>query len=93
MMSDRDDEIAAAKKRGYSRGYAAGKRRRHSEIDSERRRREQQAFLDRVFIAMLPAAMAAQGWKIGDAPVTSSEDRIKLARIWAEKALKQRPFA
>lgn len=87
------DEIKAAEQRGYSRGYSAGKRRRQRELADERRRKEQQAFLDRVFIAVLPAAMNAQGWKFGDKPITSTEDKIRLARIWAEKALEQRPIA
>lgn len=86
-------DTSTAEKRAYARGYNAGKRRRQREISDERRWREQQAFLDRAFLALLPTAMTVQGWAFGGKTVSSSEDRIRLARIWAEKALKQRPIA
>lgn len=36
--------------------------------------------------------MQVEGWKFGDSPITSSDDRIKLAVVWARKALKERPL-
>lgn len=92
-MSDRDDEIKAAERRGYSRGYQARNRRIKRDNYVERQRRERQAFLDRAFLAILPAAMNAQGWTSGGKPITSTEDRIKLAASWAREALFQRPLA
>lgn len=85
-MND-DDE-----KRGYSKGYAAGKRRKQREIGYERAQREKQAFLDRVFLAVIPIALECQGWTSGGKPVNTSEERIRLARNWAVEALKQRPL-
>ena len=92
-MPEAVDAIAAAEKRGYSRGYQARARRIKREKDAERRHRERQAFLDRAFLAILPAAMNTQGWKFGDQPITSTKDRVNLAARWAEQALKQRPIA
>lgn len=87
------EALKAAERRGYSRGYAARGKRIKRQNDAERRQRERQAFLDRAFLAILPAAMNAQGWSFGDKPITSMEDRVKLAASWAESALKKRPMA
>ncbi|HLP99165.1 MAG TPA: hypothetical protein VK149_12055 [Sideroxyarcus sp.] len=87
-----NDEIRQAEKRGYSKGYLAGRRLKKRKDEQESRRRERQAFLDRAFLSILPAAMNAQGWTFGDTPISSTQDRVKLARRWAEEALKQRPF-
>lgn len=92
-MSDRDDEIKAAERRGYSRGYQARAHRIKRENESARRQCERQAFLDRAFLTILPSAMNAQGWTFGDKPITSTEDRVNLAARWAEHALKRRPIA
>ena len=81
-----DDE-----KRDYAKGYAAGKRRKQREISYEQVQREKQAFLDRVFLAVIPIALESQGWTSGGKPVNTSEERIRLARNWAVESLKQRP--
>lgn len=88
-----DDELKAAKRSGYSKGYAAGKHRKQREISLERARREKQAFLDRVFIELLPFALQAEGWTSGGKPVTTSVDRVNLARNWTIEALSKRPVA
>lgn len=88
-----DDQLKAAERRGYSKGYVAGKSRKQREISLERARREKQAFLDRVFIELLPVALEAQGWTSGGKPVTTSVDRVRLARSWSIEALSQRPMA
>lgn len=88
-----DDEIKKAELRGYARGYHAGKKKRHRDDFVARYRRERQAFLDRAFIATLPAALNADGWKFGDKPITSTDDRVELAARWAVAALKKRPIA
>ena len=74
----------------YNRGYAAGKRRKARDVTRERQERERKAFLDRVFLAVLPAAMTAQGWKFGEKPINTGSDRIKLARHWAREAANKR---
>lgn len=86
-----ESDIRAAEKRGYSKGYAAGRRRKQRDISAERRYREQQAFLDRAYLSVLPVAMNAQGWTFGGKPIASTQDRVKLAVHWAVEALKQRP--
>jgi hypothetical protein len=57
------DELKKAEKRGYSRGYQAGKKRRQADRLAENYRREQQAFHDKAFLAALPACIEAQGWE------------------------------
>jgi hypothetical protein len=84
------DEIKQAEKRGYSRGYNAGTRRKKDDRYREQQRKENQAFLDKVFIALLPLAMSAENWAIGDKPVKVTADRMRLAKLWAEEALRQR---
>lgn len=80
-----------AEKAAYQRGYASGKRRKAREISAEARLREERAFLDRAFLAALPAAITAQGWKRGEQPITALKDRVRLAVDFAREALKQRP--
>lgn len=80
------DEIRKAEKRGYSRGYDAGRRRKQRLVDTEKRLAKENAFWQRSFLALLPWAMSAQGWTFGDQPITSSDDRIELARRTADRA-------
>jgi hypothetical protein len=87
------DEIKQAEKRGYSRGYNAGARRKKDDRYREQQRKENQAFLDRAFIAVLSTALVAEGWTFGDEPINSTEDRVKLANRWAYEALRQRPYS
>lgn len=88
-----DEQLKAAERRGYSKGYIAGKRRKQREISLDRARREKQAFLDRAFLAVLPAAMTADNWQSGGKPVLTTVERVRLARGWAKEALLQRPDA
>ena len=92
-MSDKieSSEVKAAKKLSYDRGYRAGKRRKKLLISQEQIYREDQAFLDRVFIAILPTAMTVQNWKFDSVPITAGVDRVRLAKIWAKDALLDRP--
>lgn len=85
------DDIKAVEKRGYAKGYAAGRHRKQRDISAERHYREEQAFLDRAYLALLPVAMEAQGWTISDKPVQTTVERITLAVRWARTALRQRP--
>lgn len=88
-----DEQLKAAERRGYSKGYVAGKARKQREISIEREKREKQAFLDRVFLQILPVAMEAQGWTSGGKPIVSTVERVRLARSFAIEALSQRPLA
>lgn len=88
-----DDDIKAAERRGYSKGYTAGKRRKEKLITREQIKAQQQQFIDRAFIAALPAAMDVQGWKRGEKPITSLEDRVQLAADFAREAFRRRPLA
>jgi hypothetical protein len=85
-----DDAFKAAEKRGYAKGYQAGRARRKAEQDRERQRRIDQAFLDRAFLAVLPECTSMQNWKRGEKPINSVVDRVWLAWHIAEEALKQR---
>ncbi len=80
-----DQEIKKATANGYSRGYAAGKRRMHSSaVASER------AFWERAFLASMAPVITGRNWTIGDKPITTGEDRMKLAGILADRALSER---
>lgn len=84
------DELKAAEKRAYQRGYEAGQRRKNREVDAEKAWRAREAFTDRAFLALLPVAMQVDGWTMGGKPVTTSEDRVTLAVQWARRATKAR---
>jgi hypothetical protein len=85
-----DDALKAAEKRGYARGYAAGRARKQAEFDRERARRQDQAFLERAFLAALPSCIDATGWKIGDKPINTLDERVDLAWKFAAQALKSK---
>lgn len=87
------DEIKKAEQRGYAKGYASGRKRRKADLHADHVHKEKQAFLDKAFLAALPACMEIQGWSINDVPVKSKEDRVKLAWRFAQEALKQRRCA
>lgn len=88
------DETKAAEARGYARGYAASNRKHARQQDHECIRREEQAFLDRAFLAALPACIEAQGWSRtvdGEKqPIANLAARTELAWDFAREALKQR---
>lgn len=74
----------------YSRGYRAGKqsvKRLKSSLNDIRHR---EALWDRIYLTLLPIAMTATGWKVDDTPVTSQAQRIAMARMWTNAAVKER---
>lgn len=75
----------------YQKGYRAGRARRRREVSAEHKAAADQAMLDRLFVAALPAAMSAEGWTIGDKKVHTTLDRAELARRWALSAMRKRP--
>lgn len=82
-----DDDIKRAERLGYSKGYQAGKKRKYKEETYEQRKRKEDAFWQRAFIAALPAAFAADGWKRGEKMITRLEDRVRLAAETADHSL------
>lgn len=87
-----DDAFAAAEKRGYAKGYAAGKRRVGREVEAERLERaraaRENAFFRQAFAAVLPACISAQGWKSGDKPIHNLDERTRLAHDFATEAVR-----
>lgn len=84
------DELKAAEKRGYSKGYDAGRRRKARGISAERAAAERAAFRRRVFLAVLPECLKLQGWVNGQKkPITNLTQRTDLAWSFADEALKR----
>ena len=74
--------------RGYGKGYAAGKRRKEREISNKQRKRIKDAFWQRAFLAAIPVAFGAQGWKRGEKQINTLADRMKLAAEAADEAMR-----
>ena len=90
-MSDDTQALLAAEKRGYGKGYAAGKRHRGKQVRIDQNRRQRQAFRQRAFLAVLPFAMGANGWVRGENPINSLSERVRLAVEIADEAMKAMP--
>lgn len=60
------EAIKAAEKRGYSKGYAAGKRKQAIERSAAAERRAERRFWQQVFCAALTGTLQNNGWKTGD---------------------------
>lgn len=100
-MTHTDDDIKAAEKRGYGRGYQARELRiKREALDAQHRRdlahelRADRAFRDRAFLAALPFAMTQKTWvsTVGEEkkPISTMKQRVDLAWDVANEALKQR---
>lgn len=83
-------DVKKAEQRAYSRGYAAGKKRVQVDRLAERLAKEQQAFLDKALLAALPSCIEAQGWTQGAEKISTVSQRVHLAVLFANEALKQR---
>lgn len=80
-----DDE-----KRGYSKGYAAGRRRRSREIQAERRLAREQAFWQRAVLALAGHAFDCVGWRDGNKePISTRPQRMALAAGAADDLLNE----
>ncbi len=77
------DELKRAERRGYSKGYVAGKK---SEA-GKRHLGQKAANWNLAFLAALPACFAAEGWTRGNKPIGGLEDRMKLAAEAADIAV------
>ncbi len=84
-MADSDSPL-------YKKGYRAGRARTEAEIAEDRlhwqKVQDQQRVLwNATFMALLPIALAAEGWQIDGKNVHTSEHRMKLAQLWTDRAL------
>ena len=88
------DATKEAEKHAYSRGYQAGRHRLQSDVERAERERSRVAaereFWERAFLAALPCAFVADGWKRGEKPINSSTERVELAAGFADYAVESR---
>jgi len=81
------DDAKTAELKGYARGYAAGNRRKRREVSIEVQQAKREAFRRQVFLAALPAFIAANNWIRGEKKLTTLDDRVDLAWRAANKAV------
>lgn len=74
---------------GYAKGYVAGRRKAKKEQTFAALDAKRIALWQRLFVAALPAAIGARNWKRGDKPITTLEDRTRLATEFADEGLRQ----
>jgi hypothetical protein len=88
--------VNADEQRAYSRGYnaelRAGRSKRVRALNHVTESRAKAEFLQKAFLAALPAAFAAQGWQQGGKPISTVDDRVALAWRVAKEALRAQPF-
>ncbi len=83
-----EDPIKDAEKRGYAKGYQAGRRRLQREGDQYEQARRKEEFRRQAFLAAFQATAIKGGWTIGDKPVSRGTDYCKLAWSIADIAVK-----
>lgn len=84
-----NEELQAAEKRGYAKGYAAGRRRKVRDVHGQRQAAAREAFRQRAFLAALPALIETGGtWKMAGREVKTLDDRVELAWRFAAQAVK-----
>jgi len=71
----------------YKLGYQRGRQRTEQEAAAMMRRQSYTERWNSVFLTLLPIAMQASGWSMSGEPVSTSEQRISLARSWTNKAI------
>lgn len=81
-----DEEILKAEKRGYSKGYVAGKRLVKKNKQYEHEQKQRNALWNRAFIAALKECISVSGWTSGDKPINTLAERVRLARNFANEA-------
>ena len=82
------EEIKAAERRGYSKGYSAGLRRKDREQAADEARRQKNAFYNQALLVSLPVCIEVSNWKQGDKAISDIPGRTKLARDFAIEATK-----
>ena len=73
------DEIRKAELRGYSRGYQTGSTKKKNDRAAQNKKQQHDAKWNRAFLAALPAALVMNGWKIGEKPISTIEERLDFA--------------
>lgn len=74
----------------YAKGYRAGQRRLDREVREEELRRDARLFADRMHTEMVVFCMSAKNWIRDGKPVDTGEERVDLAVVLANHALKGR---
>ena len=81
-------EIEQAVAQGYSKGYAAGRRRNLREISDERKVINEDALWQRAMLAAVPFAMQQNSWADNGKPISTLHERVKLACDVADAVVK-----
>lgn len=83
-----DDPIKAAERRGYARGYSAGRRRQKVDRDNVARIRQEQARFDRFLAAAMTGLLAGPApWRTGEKPDECPTDYARTAAQLARAML------
>lgn len=72
----------------YKKGYQRGRQKTEHELKlyfADRGRRE---IWNEIYTSLLPTALVCQNWTMGDKKVTSTDDRVELAKRWADAAMR-----
>lgn len=72
----------------YQKGYRAGRRKTEREVAQTVRENDRSDQWNQIYLTMLPTAMEVQGWTIGGVAVTTTGQRVELARRWTVEAAK-----
>lgn len=86
LMTNQED-IDAAEKRGYARGYVAGRKKGRADKVVIVEASEQRKFIERAYMACLPSIITG-GWKVGEKRTV--EAVVQAAWHFANESLKQR---
>lgn len=86
-----DEQDKRAEKRGYAKGYAAGKRRRAKAVNYEHQQQRNAARFDRFMCAAMNGLIAYGGWQKGDKPDKSPTDFAATAAEIATAMMKKAP--
>ena len=82
-MTMNEHDLDKIKKREYSRGYQAGRKKLEADEKHSERMRRQNAFYNDALLAVIPACISSHGWKQGDKQITGLKERAKLAHDFA----------
>lgn len=90
--------MSTDEQRGYTRGYAAGRRKAKQERSRRQLQAQRQAFTDRAFLALLPVVFAPEfNWGVEKdgkhVPYRTDKERIDFAWEEARNSLNRRPYA
>lgn len=73
----------------YQKGFRAGRKLTAAEVDTYERTQPYNARWNACYLALLPTAMTVHGWTMGQTSVHTAEQRIDLAKIWADLAVRK----